>query len=236
MVDEALAKGIKIVAGNIYLKQPEVVIVDHDESRQLGLVLEQVVKDNGETFKAGYIYVEGFPALDRRDKAWTEFKKAHPVVEQVAQWGAVDDTTAATVANQTAAVLRAHPEINVIIAPYDEFARGAKLAVVEAGLQDQVKIYSVDVSTSDIQEIREPGSPWVATSATSSEGNGEVQVRALALALTGELKETHILQQPTLITRDFLEKNDIKNIEQLTKALPDFLSRQVASAPWIPSN
>jgi simple sugar transport system substrate-binding protein len=235
LVKEAIGKGIKIVAGNIYLNEPEVVIVDHDESRQLNLVLDQVLKENGDGFKAGYIYVEGFPALDRRDKAWTAFKAKHPGVQQLAQWGAVDDSTAETVANQTAAALRANPDITVIIAPYDEFARGAKLAVNEAGLADKVRIYSVDVSTSDIHEIREKGSPWVATSATSAEGNGAVQVRALALALTGELKDNRIIQTPALITRQFLDDNDIKNEEELVRKLPAFLARDVAAASWIPT-
>ena len=234
VVKEALANGIKIVAGNIYLTEPEVVIVDQDEDRQLNLVLDQVLKDNGENFKAGYVYVEGFPALDRRDKAWSAFKAKHPGVQQVAQWGTVDDTTAASVANQTAAVLRANPDITVIIAPYDEFARGVALAVAEAGLSDQVKIYSVDVSTSDIQAIRDPAGPWVATAATSAGGLGEVQVRALALSIAGKLDTNRIYGSPTLITRQLLHDNDIKNEEDLVGKLPAFLARDVASAPWIP--
>jgi simple sugar transport system substrate-binding protein len=46
----------------------------------------------------------------------------------------------------------------------NEFARGVKLGATEAGYADKIKIYSADISTSD---IREKGSPWVATSATN---------------------------------------------------------------------
>jgi hypothetical protein len=49
-----------------------------------------------------------------------------------------------------------------VFAPYDEFARGVKLGAAEAGVADKIKVYSADVSTADIQEIREQGSPWVA--------------------------------------------------------------------------
>ena len=101
-------------------------------------------------------------------------------------WGAVDSNTATTVASQTAAVLRAHPEITVVFAPYDEFARGVKLGASEAGVADKIKVYSADVSTADIQEIREPGSPWVATSATNPAVVGEVSLRALALLIAGQ--------------------------------------------------
>ena len=235
VVQEALNAGIKVVAGNIYLKNPGVVIVDQDFVGQLDLVLDQVEKENGDKFKAGYVYVEGFPALDNRDKAWAAFKTKHPGVEQVAQWGSVDDTTAKTVADQTAAVFRAHPEISVVIAPYDEFARGVKLATDDAGVSDKVKIYGVDVSTSDIQEIREPKSAWVATSAASAEGIGEVAARAIALAIAGQLKEDKVYTMATLITQKFLDDNNIKSEKELVAKLPAFLGRDIASAPWIPS-
>lgn len=233
VVQEALDAGIKIAVQNITLPQKEIIVIDQDESKQLNLVLEQAVKDNGDDFKAGYIYVEGFPALDKRDVAWQAFKKSHPGVSQLAQWGAVDDTPAQTVANQTAAVFRANPDINVVLAPWDEFARGAKIAVDEAGLNDQVKIYSVDVSTSDIQAIREPNSPWVATSAISAAGTGAAALRAIALSLTGELKETNILLPPTLITRQFLLDNDVKTEEELNAKLPEFALEHAVTAEWI---
>jgi simple sugar transport system substrate-binding protein len=235
VVQEAIDRGVKIIAGNIYLKNPGVTILDQDFVKQLDLVLDKVVKDNGDKFKVGYVYVEGFPALDLRNKAWVAFKAAHPGVEQVAQWGAVDDTTAKTVADQTAAVFRAHPDITVVIAPYDEFARGVKLAVDAAGLSDKVKIYGVDVSTSDIQEIREPKSAWVATSAASAEGIGETAVRALALKVAGQLKDSSVYVEATLIDQKFLNDSDIKSEKELIAKLPSFLGRDIASAAWIPS-
>ncbi len=54
-----------------------------------------------------------------------------------------------------------------MFAPYDEFAKGVKIAVDEAGMTDQVSIYSADVSTSDIAAMREPNSAWKATAATN---------------------------------------------------------------------
>ncbi|MBC8129692.1 MAG: substrate-binding domain-containing protein [Rhizobiaceae bacterium] len=233
VVQEALDAGIKIAVQNVDLPQKEIIVIDQDESQQLDLVLGEAIKDNGDAFKAGYIYVEGFPALDKRDKVWQAFKAKHPKVEQLAQWGAVDDTPAQTVANQTGAVFRSNPDINVILAPWDEFARGAKIALDENGLSDQVKIYSVDVSTSDIQAIREPNSPWVATAAISAAGTGAAAVRAVALSLTGELKENTVLLPPTLITQKFLNDNDVKNEEELNAKLPEFKLEGAVTANWI---
>lgn len=68
------------------------------------------------------------------------------------------------VADQTAAVLRANPDIP---APYDEFAKGAKTAVDEAGLSEKIKIYPADISTPDISAMVEDNSAWAATAASS---------------------------------------------------------------------
>ena len=109
------------------------------------------MKDNGDAFAAGYVYVAGFAPLDRRDAAWRDFKRAHPKVQERARWGTVDNPIAQSVANQAAAVYRANPDIRVVFAPYDEFARGAKLAADEARLSSKIRIYSADVSTADIE-------------------------------------------------------------------------------------
>ena len=162
-----------------------------------------------------------------------DVKKAHPGIEENALWGAVDSNTATTVASQTTAALRAHPDITVVFAPYDEFARGVKLGAAEAGVADKIKVYSADVSTADIQEIREPGSSWVATSATNPAVVGEVSLRALALLIAGQDPGKVVEVKPVLITREALEKNDIKTVQDLDKKLPGFGVSDLATASWL---
>jgi ABC-type sugar transport system substrate-binding protein len=147
---------------------------------------------------------------------------------------AKDTNTATSVASQTSAALRANPDIKVVFAPYDEFARGVKLGATEAGIADKIKIYSADISTSDIQDIREKGSPWVATSATNPAVVGEVSVRALALSIAGQDPGKLIEVKPFLITQDELNKNDIKTIQDLDAKLPGFGHSDQATAPWLP--
>ncbi len=57
-----------------------------------------------------------------------------------ARFGAFNDTTASTVADQAKPAMRANPSIKVVFAPYDEFARGVKLALNELKLGGAVKI------------------------------------------------------------------------------------------------
>jgi simple sugar transport system substrate-binding protein len=235
VVQKALDAGIKVVAKDVDLENPNVPLIsqsDHDIARQ---ALGQALKENGTSFQAGYVFVAGFRPLELRGEIWAEVKKANSGIVEKALWGAVDSNTATTVATQTAAVLRANPDIKVVFAPYDEFARGVKLGAIEAGVADKIKIYSADISTSDIQDIREKGSPWVATSATNPAVVGEVSLRALALSIAGQDPGKLIEVKPVLITQEQINKNDIKTIQDLDAKLPGFGYSDQATAPWLQS-
>jgi simple sugar transport system substrate-binding protein len=235
VVQKAVDAGIKVVAKDVDLGNPKVPLISQNDHEIARLVLSQALKDNGKNFPAGYVFVAGFRPLELRGEIWAETKKANPGIAEKGVWGAVDSNTATTVASQTAAVLRAHPEIKVVFAPYDEFARGVKLGAVEAGVADKIKIYSADVSTSDIQDMREAGSPWVATSATNPAVVGEVSLRAVALMIAGQDPGKLIEVSPVLITQEQLNKNDIKTIADLDSKLPGFGHSDQATASWIAS-
>ena len=234
VVQRALDKGIKVVAFDVDLNNPKVPQIEQSDRDLATLLLDQAVKDNGDAFSAGYVYVAGFAPLDRRDAVWRSFKDAHPKVQEKARWGTVDNPIAQSVANQAAAAYRAHPDIRVVFAPYDEFARGAKLAADEANLSTKIRIYSADISTADIEAIRAPGSAWVATAATNPAVVGAVSVRAAALLVAGQNPGSHIAVRPALITRDDLVKNDIHTIAELGAKFPAFRTSDAAQAAWIP--
>ncbi|KVU50092.1 substrate-binding domain-containing protein [Burkholderia cepacia] len=235
VVQRALDKGIKVVAFDVDLGNPKVPQIEQSDRDLANLLLDQAVKDNGDAFSAGYVYVAGFAPLDRRDAAWRDFKRAHPKVREQARWGTVDNPIAQSVANQAAAAYLAHPDIRVVFAPYDEFARGAKLAADEAKLASKLRIYSADISTADIEAIRAPGSAWVATAATNPAVVGAVSVRAAALLVAGQDPGRRIVVKPTLITRDDLVKNDIHTIAELSAKFPAFRASEAATASWIPA-
>uniref|UniRef100_UPI003F64F087 substrate-binding domain-containing protein n=1 Tax=Burkholderia cepacia TaxID=292 RepID=UPI003F64F087 len=235
VVQRALDKGIKVVAFDVDLGNPKVPQIEQSDRDLANLLLDQAVKDNGDAFSAGYVYVAGFAPLDRRDAAWRDFKRAHPKVREQARWGTVDNPIAQSVANQAAAAYRAHPDIRVVFAPYDEFARGAKLAADEAKLASKLRIYSADISTADIEAIRAPGSAWVATAATNPAVVGAVSVRAAALLVAGQDPGRRIVVKPTLITRDDLVKNDVHTIAELGAKFPAFRASEAVTASWIPA-
>lgn len=230
----AVEAGIKVVAFDVNVENPAIPQVEQSDYMLAKLALEQALVDNGDSFTAGYVYVPGIAPLDRRDVAWEDIKTANSGIKQAAMFGTLDNPIANSVANQARSVLMANPNINVIFAPYDEFAKGVKIAVDEAGLTSDIKIYSADVSTADISAMREPGSAWAATVATNPAVVGEVSVRTLALMLAGESPDAQVIVPPTLITQDFLNSEDIKNMGDLGAKMPQFAHADVSMADWMP--
>ena len=234
VIQEALDKGIKVVLKETSVDNPKVPQISQNDHEMARLVLEQALKDNGASFKAGYIYVPGFNPTDLRNDIWEQVKKSNKGIDEQARWGAIDSTIAATVGNQTSAALRSHPDISVVFAPFDEYARGVKMGATEAGVAEKIKIYSIDISTSDIQEMREEGSPWKASAAVDAYAIGEVSLRALALLVAGQDPGHVIEAKPVLITQDYLNKNDIKTLAELKAKMPELARIDVATAPWLP--
>jgi simple sugar transport system substrate-binding protein len=230
----AVDAGIKVVAFDVNVENPAIPQIEQSDYLLGKLALEQAIKDNGTEWMAGYVYVPGIAPLDRRHVAWEEVKAANPGIVEVAQIGTLDNPIANSNANQARSVLQANPDISVFFAPYDEFAKGVKIAVDEAGMSQDIKIYSADVSTADISAMREPDSAWAATVATNPAVVGEVSVRALAIMLTGGDPGAQVVVPPTLITQDFLKENDIKNMEELSAKMPQFAHADVAMTEWMP--
>ncbi len=230
----AVDAGIKVVAFDVNVENAAIPQVEQSDYLLGKLALEQALADNGNAFIAGYVYVPGIAPLDRRDVAWAEVKDANPNITEAAVFGTLDNPIANSIANQARSVLQANPNISVVFAPYDEFAKGVKIAVDEAGMTNDVDIYSADVSTADISAMREPGSAWVATVATNPSVVGAVSVRTLALLLTGEDPGANVVVPPTLITQDFLNEQDIKNMDDLGAKMPQFQHADVAMADWMP--
>ncbi|MEO1746597.1 MAG: substrate-binding domain-containing protein [Pseudomonadota bacterium] len=230
----AVDAGIKVVAFDVNVENEAIPQIEQSDYLLGKLALDQAIADNGTEWKAGYVYVPGIAPLDRRHVAWEEVKEANPGIEEVAQMGTLDNPIANSNANQARSVLQANPSISVFFAPYDEFAKGVKIAVDEAGMTQDVSIYSADVSTADIAAMREPDSAWKATVATNPAVVGEVSVRSLAIMLTGDNPGAQVVVPPTLITQDFLNENDIKNMEDLSANMPQFAHADVAMTDWMP--
>lgn len=230
----AVAAGIDVVAFDVNVENPAIPQIEQSDRDLARLALEQAIRDNGESWKSAYVYVPGIAPLDRRDETWRAFKERYPGIEEAAQFGTLDNPIPNSVANQARSVFLANPDLDVVFAPYDAFAKGVKIAAEEAGIAGDIDIYSADISTSDISAMREEGSPWAATAATNPKVVGRVSVRALAMLMAGEDPGSNVIVPPTLITRDMLIERDITNMEELGAKVPAFASADVAAPDWMP--
>jgi simple sugar transport system substrate-binding protein len=224
----ALDADIPLVAFDVDAGDDRAIAIEQSDHDLAQSVLDQLVADTSGKADVLYVYVAGFAPLDNRNEVWEDVKAGNPGLNQVAQIGVVNDNTAAEVADQAKAALQANPGVTAIFAPYDEFAKGATLAVQELGLQDTVKIYGADISTADIEVITADGSPWVATAATDPANVGAVTIRAAYLAATGGDVESAISIPPTLITQAALLEKGVATIQDLTEAFPELKTPDVA--------
>ena len=228
-VKAALDAKIPIVSFDVDTGNSGVTTVDQSDSTIAKDITDKLVSDTGGKAQIIYAYVAGYAPLDKRNAVWKTVKAANTGLEQVAQVGVVNDSTAAQTADQVKAALRAHPGVTAILAPYDEFAKGAVQAVDELKLNESVKVYGADISNADIAAITADGSPWVATAATDPANVGAVTVRAAYLKATGGSVDAAIEVPPALITQDVLRDKSITTVPDLVKAFPDLSTPTIAA-------
>lgn len=228
-VQAAVDQQIPVVAFDVDTGSTEVTTVTQSDAKLAEEVTDRLVADTGGKAEVIYAYVAGFAPLDKRNTVWEQVKTANTGLKQVAQIGVVNDSTAAQTAEQAKAALQANPDVTAILAPYDEFAKGAVQAVKELKLQDTVKVYGADISNADIAAITAEGSPWVATAATDPSNVGAVTVRAAYLRATDGTVDDAIEVPPTLITQDVLREKGITTVPDLVEAFPDLATPTIAA-------
>lgn len=232
-IDKAMAGGIPVVTFDLAVGRRDVPQMEQDDLL-IGLkISRQLAMDFGGEANVLYINVGGFAPLDRRDQIWRAIKWRFPDLNQLAQIGAVTGDTTHDTLIRTEAALKEHPETNAVLAMWDAFAKGAVRAIEEAGLADEIRVYSVDISTHGIGLMTAPGSPWVATVGTDSYSVGRLLVRTAAALVAGEEIDTHLLMDPVLITQEFLRENNITNMDELVQAMPALGESPLSWFPWM---
>ncbi|MBO9337787.1 MAG: sugar ABC transporter substrate-binding protein [Chloroflexus sp.] len=232
-IEEALAKGIKVVSFDLVVDNPQVPEIEQDDMLIGFLLAKKVVTDHAGQADVVYVNVGGFAPLDKRDRIWQSFKWRYPGLKEVTRIGAVTDNTAADTQTRMEATMKEYPNANVVVAMWDEFAKGAVRAITQAGRAKDYQVYSVDITNEDIQLMIAPDSPWVATVATDSYSVGRLAVRTAAALVAGEKVDKYLLVQPQLITRDFLLANKITNMDELIQAMPAMGESSLNWFPWM---
>lgn len=135
--------------------------------------------------------------------------------------------------NQTKSALSANRDVRAIIAPWDEFARGATRGIEDLSLQNEIKVYGIDISADDISVMAKPDSPWVITATTDAANLGSVVMRAATLKALGQLEGEILSVAPVLVSQEVLRAKQIHSMDQLRESFPDLRTPKLISAPWM---
>lgn len=212
-----------------------VTLTSQDDEALAKLALDQLVADTKGEANIVYLWVDGFPPMVRRNAVYQETLKANPGIKEVERFGIAAADTSVQTQNAVAAMLNKHPkgEIDAIFAAWDAFAIGATRAIQEAG-RDEIKIYGIDVSNTDLQEIQAENSPWKYTAAVDPKLIGAVNLRLLAKKLAGEeTPETYDLEASLISQEDLRKADGAVNMESLAKIIDGWGTSTAFEEDWM---
>lgn len=203
-------KGIEVVTFDSVDEMQEiegVTVTSQNDHSLARLALDHLVQETGGEANILYLWVDGFPAMVRRNQVYQEVLAANPGIVELDRFGIANDNTSVDTQDAVAALLSKYPkgEIDAIFATWDAFAIGAYRALVEAG-RTEIKIYGIDVSNQDLEAIQAEDSPWVSTAAVDPKLIGAVNVRLAAKKLAGESTPDSYNLDARLIKQEDLKK------------------------------
>lgn len=224
-VKKLVEKGKSVVTfdSNVELEKIEGVTLTSQNDEVLAtFAMEQLIEDFDGQAKIAYLWVDGFPPMVRRNAIYTEKLKNNPGIKEIERFGVASADTSGETKAAVAEMLKKHPkgELDAIFATWDAFAIGAVDAIREAG-RDEVKIYGIDVSNTDLKLMKENGSPWEYTAAVDPKLIGALNMRLVAKKIAGEETPKNYNLEAYLIAQDELQasKKDV-TMDNLGVVLP----------------
>lgn len=132
-------------------------------------------------------YGPGMPPLDRRNTIYQQYEK-DGLIETLETVGPSNlENVQGDVTAAVASVIPKYQvgEIDGVWGSWDELAKGALIALNDAGRTD-IPLISIDISNQDINLMRAQPDVWTATAAVDPKLIGTVNMRLLAKKLKGE--------------------------------------------------
>jgi simple sugar transport system substrate-binding protein len=212
-----------------------VTLTSQDDEALATLALENLVNETNGKANIAYLWVDGFPAMVRRNKVYQDVLSKNPGIKEVERFGVAAADTSVQTQNAVAAMLNKYPKgkLDAIFATWDAFAIGAARALKEAG-REEVKIYGIDVSNADLQEIQRKGSAWKYTAAVDPKLIGAVDMRLLAKKLAGEeTPETFDLEASLVSQKIIQDSKDPVNMVNLSNIIPGWRVSTAFEEDWM---
>ena len=185
-VKKAIAAGITVITKDVDLQLEGVPTVDQDDYLLALLSVKQTVADINGQSNVVRGFAPGFVPQERRYEMSKLYLGRYPKIQQVAEFGPVSASTALDSQTKMEAILKQFPTKNGIAAVWcgwEEWAKGACKAIIEAGRASDIKVYSTDMSDELLQMLQDPANPYTATAAIDIPMMAEVCVEWLCASL-----------------------------------------------------
>ncbi|WP_223589568.1 sugar ABC transporter substrate-binding protein [Neobacillus bataviensis] len=237
-VKKIVEKGKSVVAFDSNPKLADidgVTLTSQDDEALATLALDQLVKETKGKANIAYLWVDGFPPMVRRNKVYQDALAKNPGIKEVERFGVAAADTSVQTQNAVAAMLNKYPKgkLDAIFATWDAFAIGAARALKEAG-REEVKIYGIDVSNADLQEIQRTGSAWKYTAAVDPKLIGAVDMRLLAKKLAGEeTPKTYDLEASLVTQKNVQDSKEAVNMVNLATIIPGWGQSTAFEEDWM---
>lgn len=163
----------------------------------------------------------GISPFDRRQEAYLEYEEKG-LIETVEVLAPSDPKNGeSSMTDVMAATLPKYKpgEVDAIWSCYDAYARGAYVALSEAGRTDMPMV-SVDISNQDINYMMDGTNVWQACATVDFTTIGQQGIRILAMKLMGETTEDVYNLTPSLVTYDQL--NADSNVTNLGQSIEGY--------------
>lgn len=212
-----------------------VTLTSQDDEALAKLALDQLVQDTNGEANIVYLWVDGFPPMVRRNAVYQDILANNSGIKEVERFGVAAADTSVQTQNAVAAMLNKHPkgEIDAIFATWDAFAIGAARAIKEAG-RDEIKIYGIDVSNADLQEMQNEESSWKYTAAVDPKLIGAVDMRLLAKKLAGEeTPEAYNLEASLISQEALLQSSEPINMVNLADTVEGWGQSTAFEEEWM---
>lgn len=183
LVRQAQEMGIPVI-NTCLIMEDTVCEIDQNDAEFMETTFRKMAEDLNGKGEIALMWVGGFAPMERRKAKLNELLKEFPDIKIVSEFGSAGASVVADNMAKMEAVIKAQPDLDAVLACWDQFAIAAFKAI-KASRKD-IPIYSIDIDEQDVSMMREEGSPWKFTSATDSRELGKIAARVAVSAAFGE--------------------------------------------------
>ncbi|SET25342.1 monosaccharide ABC transporter substrate-binding protein, CUT2 family [Natronincola peptidivorans] len=240
MLKPAVDRGMQVVTFDTVIEKdgatlPEITTTFQDDFELAELSLGEIAKlsEGGEPVRVIKLWFgPGVPPLDRRETVYRRYEEENKIETLEVVGPSNFQDVQGDIAARIGALLARYPEgtVDAIWGSWDEMAKGAHIALQDAGRTD-IPIISIDISNQDMNMMREENSTWLSTAAVDPRLIGLVNMRLLAKQFAGEETPDNYDLEAKLIKLEDLRPDT--NMENLNEVIDGWGISDAFNEPWM---